>query len=80
MPWRSHSSTSPATSASRAERADDPDLDLDEVVAMARTHLAGSEIPRHLELRHELAHTVAGRLQEARLWAPCSEGRTRGVN
>ena len=59
---------------------DDPDLDLDEVVAMAREHLAGYKIPRRIELRDELARTATGKLQKAKLRAPFWEGLDRKVN
>jgi acyl-CoA synthetase (AMP-forming)/AMP-acid ligase II len=59
---------------------DGTDLDLDEVAAMAREHLAGYKIPRRFELRAELARTATGKLQKAALRAPFWEGRDRAVN
>jgi acyl-CoA synthetase (AMP-forming)/AMP-acid ligase II len=58
----------------------DPEIDLGELTAMAREHLAGYKIPRRIELRDELARTATGKLQKAKLRAPYWEGLDRGVN
>jgi len=59
---------------------DDPQLNLDELTAMAREHLAGYKIPKRIEIRAELARTATGKLQKAKLRAPYWEGEAKGVH
>ena len=59
---------------------DDPTLDLEELTAMAREHLAGYKIPKRIEIRDELARTATGKLQKAKLRAPYWEGYAKGVH
>ena len=56
------------------------ELDIEEVTAFAREHLAGYKIPRRIEFRDELARTATGKLQKAKLRQPYWEGVDKGVN
>jgi fatty-acyl-CoA synthase len=56
------------------------EVDLADVEAHARAHLAGYKIPRRWERRSELARTATGKLQKALLRAPFWEGQSRGVH
>jgi acyl-CoA synthetase (AMP-forming)/AMP-acid ligase II len=58
----------------------DSSLSEEELVAYAKTRLAGYKCPKHIEFRAELARTATGKLQKFKLRAPYWEGRTRQVN
>ncbi len=59
-----------------------PDSDLDEsdVVAYAKTRLAGYKCPKRVEFRTELFRTATGKLQKFKLREPYWLGRDRQVN
>jgi fatty-acyl-CoA synthase len=52
----------------------------DEVIAWAKTKLAGYKCPKRVEFRTELARTATGKLQKFKLRAPYWEGRDRQIN
>ncbi|MGI8936679.1 MAG: AMP-binding protein [Iamia sp.] len=52
----------------------------DELRDHCRQHLAGFKVPKHIELRDELARTATGKLQKFKLRNPYWEGRDRQVN
>jgi acyl-CoA synthetase (AMP-forming)/AMP-acid ligase II len=52
----------------------------DDLIAHARTKLAGYKCPKAIEFRTELARTATGKLQKFKLRAPYWEGRDRQVN
>jgi acyl-CoA synthetase (AMP-forming)/AMP-acid ligase II len=52
----------------------------EELIAYAKTRLAGYKCPKHIEFREELARTATGKLQKFKLRAPYWEGRTRQVS
>jgi acyl-CoA synthetase (AMP-forming)/AMP-acid ligase II len=52
----------------------------EELIAHARTKLAGYKCPKDIEFRSELARTATGKLQKFKLRAPYWEGRERQVN
>lgn len=52
----------------------------DEVIAHARSRLAGYKCPKRVEFRDELARTATGKLQKFKLREPFWAGRTRQVN
>ena len=52
----------------------------DELIAHARSKLAGYKCPKAIEFRAELARTATGKLQKFKLRAPYWEGRERQVN
>jgi fatty-acyl-CoA synthase len=52
----------------------------DEVIAWAKTKLAGYKCPKKVEFRTELARTATGKLQKFKLRAPYWEGRDRQIN
>ena len=60
--------------------ADGAELTAQEVTSYARERLAGFKIPRHIEFRDELARTVTGKLQKAKLREPFWEGFSREVH
>lgn len=55
-------------------------LSEDDVIAHAKTKLAGYKCPKRVEFRDELARTSTGKLQKFKLRAPYWEGRNRQVN
>jgi acyl-CoA synthetase (AMP-forming)/AMP-acid ligase II len=59
---------------------DGADLAEDDVIAHARTRLAGFKCPKRVEFRDALPRTATGKLQKFRLRAPYWEGRDRQVN
>lgn len=52
----------------------------DDVIAFAKTKLAGYKCPKKVEFRDELARTSTGKLQKFKLRAPYWEGLERQVN
>jgi fatty-acyl-CoA synthase len=52
----------------------------DEVIAWAKTRLAGYKCPKRVEFRDELARTSTGKLQKFKLRAPYWEDRERQIN
>lgn len=52
----------------------------DEIIAHAKTRLAGYKCPKRVEFRDELARTATGKLQKFKLRAPFWEGRDRQVS
>ena len=52
----------------------------DDIIAHARTRLAGYKCPKRVEFRDELARTATGKLQKFKLRAPYWEGRDRQVS
>ena len=56
------------------------DASEDDLIAHARTKLAGYKCPKAIEFRTELARTATGKLQKFKLRAPFWEGRDRQVN
>ncbi len=52
----------------------------DDVIAHAKSKLAGYKCPKKVEFRDELARTSTGKLQKFKLRAPYWEGRDRQVN
>lgn len=52
----------------------------DEVIAYAKTKLAGYKCPKKVEFRDALARTSTGKLQKFKLREPYWAGQTRGVN
>ncbi|MGB0113914.1 MAG: AMP-binding protein [Ilumatobacteraceae bacterium] len=52
----------------------------DDIIAFAKTKLAGYKCPKRVEFRDELARTATGKLQKFKLRAPFWEGRDRQVN
>lgn len=52
----------------------------EDVIAHAKTKLAGYKCPKQVEFRDELPRTATGKLQKFRLRAPWWEGRERKVN
>ena len=60
--------------------APDAQVSEDEIIAHARTRLAGYKCPKRVEFRVELARTATGKLQKFKLRAPFWEGRERKVN
>ncbi|MEO5974537.1 MAG: AMP-dependent synthetase, partial [Ilumatobacteraceae bacterium] len=51
-----------------------------DVVAYAKTKLAGYKCPKKVEFRTELFRTATGKLQKFKLREPYWRGRTRQVN
>ena len=51
-----------------------------EVIAFAKTKLAGYKCPKKVEFRDELARTATGKLQKFKLRQPFWEGHDRQVN
>lgn len=51
-----------------------------DVIAYARTRLAGYKCPKQVELRESLARTATGKLQKFKLREPYWSGRSRQVN
>jgi acyl-CoA synthetase (AMP-forming)/AMP-acid ligase II len=54
-------------------------LELDELVAYARDHIAGYKIPRQLTVVEALPRNASGKLQKAELRAPYWAGRQRPI-
>ncbi len=52
----------------------------DDIIAHAKTRLAGYKCPKRVEFRAELARTATGKLQKFKLRAPYWEGRERQVS
>ena len=52
----------------------------DDVIAYAKTKLAGYKCPKQVEFRAELARTATGKLQKFKLREPYWLGRTRQIN
>jgi fatty-acyl-CoA synthase len=52
----------------------------DELIAFAKTRVAGYKCPKRIEFRDELARTATGKLQKFKLREPYWEGHTRLVN
>jgi len=52
----------------------------EELIAYAKTKLAGYKCPKRVEFRTELARTATGKLQKFKLRESYWEGRTRAVN
>ena len=52
----------------------------DDVIAWAKTKLAGYKCPKKVEFRDELARTATGKLQKFKLREPFWQGHTRQVN
>ncbi len=52
----------------------------DDIIAHAKTRLAGYKCPKRVEFRTELARTATGKLQKFKLRAPYWEGRDRQVS
>jgi fatty-acyl-CoA synthase len=52
----------------------------DEVIAFAKTRVAGYKCPKKVEFRDELARTATGKLQKFKLRAPFWETKERQVN
>ena len=52
----------------------------DDVIAWAKTKLAGYKCPKKVEFRDELARTATGKLQKFKLREPFWDGHTRQVN
>jgi long-chain acyl-CoA synthetase len=50
-----------------------------EILAFARTQLAGFKVPRTLEFRDDLPRSEAGKIQRGRVRAPYWEGRARQI-
>jgi fatty-acyl-CoA synthase len=61
-------------------KTDGSPLTEDEVIAWAKTKLAGYKCPKRVEFRTELARTATGKLQKFKLRAPYWEGRDRQIN
>jgi fatty-acyl-CoA synthase len=51
-----------------------------DVIAWAKTKVAGYKCPKHVEFRDELARTATGKLQKFKLRAPYWEDRERQIN
>jgi acyl-CoA synthetase (AMP-forming)/AMP-acid ligase II len=51
-----------------------------DVIAFAKTKLAGYKCPKKVEFRAELARTATGKLQKFKLREPFWAGQTRQVN
>ena len=51
-----------------------------DVIAFAKTRVAGYKCPKRVEFRDELARTATGKLQKFKLRAPFWEGHDRQVN
>jgi acyl-CoA synthetase (AMP-forming)/AMP-acid ligase II len=60
--------------------APDAEATEDELIAHARSKLAGYKCPKAIEFRSELARTATGKLQKFKIRAPYWEGRERQVN
>ncbi len=60
--------------------APDAQVSEEEIIAHARTRLAGYKCPKRVEFRGELARTATGKLQKFKLRAPFWEGHERKVN
>jgi acyl-CoA synthetase (AMP-forming)/AMP-acid ligase II len=52
----------------------------DDVIAYAKTKLAGYKCPKRVEFRDALARTATGKLQKFKLREPYWAGQTRQVN
>ncbi len=52
----------------------------DDVIAWAKTRVAGYKCPKRVEFRDELARTTTGKLQKFKLRAPYWEDRERQIN
>ena len=55
-------------------------LSEDDVIAYAKTKLAGYKCPKKVEFRDALARTATGKLQKFKLREPYWSGKTRQVN
>jgi len=51
-----------------------------DVIAWAKTRVAGYKSPKHVEFREELARTATGKLQKFKLREPFWEDRSRQIN
>lgn len=58
----------------------DGELSEADLIAHARTSLAGYKVPKRIEFRDELARTATGKLQKFKLRKPFWENAGRGVN
>ncbi|KNX38339.1 AMP-binding protein [Luteipulveratus halotolerans] len=58
----------------------DGDISEDDLIAHARTSLAGYKCPKKVEFRDELVRTATGKLQKFKLRQPYWEGHERQVN
>ena len=58
----------------------DGDVSEDDLIAHARTSLAGYKCPKKVEFRDELVRTATGKLQKFKLRQPYWEGHERQVN
>jgi fatty-acyl-CoA synthase len=56
------------------------ELSEDDVIAWAKTRVAGYKCPKRVEFRDELARTSTGKLQKFKLRAPYWEDRERQIN
>jgi acyl-CoA synthetase (AMP-forming)/AMP-acid ligase II len=61
-------------------RAPGSTIDEAELIAFAKTKLAGYKCPKRIEFRDELARTATGKLQKFKLREPFWVGATRQVN
>jgi fatty-acyl-CoA synthase len=61
-------------------RAPSATVSSDDLIAFAKTRLAGYKCPKRVEFRDELARTATGKLQKFKLREPYWEGHVRLVN
>jgi fatty-acyl-CoA synthase len=61
-------------------KSPDSAISEDEIIAYAKTKLAGYKCPKKVEFRDALARTATGKLQKFKLREPYWTGKTRQVN